>query len=73
LIDNNGLASTDDRGGWRKSSYSNSAAQSCVEISHGFDAVFVRDSKDRRTGQPIIGMPTGGWKALLKTIADSAR
>ena len=72
MIDNNGLAAMHGRGGWRKSSYSNSAGQSCVEVKHGRDAVYVRDSKDRRAGQPIIGMPTGGWKALLKTIADSA-
>lgn len=72
MIDNNGLASAHGRGGWRKSSYSNSAGQSCVEVKHVLDAVLVRDSKDRRAGQPIIGMPTGGWTALLKTITDSA-
>lgn len=73
MIDKKHLAPNGDRGEWRKSSYSNSAAGSCVEVKHGLDAVFVRDSKDRRAGQPIIGMPVGGWKALLNTITDSAR
>lgn len=73
MIDKNGLASTDDRGGWLKSSYSNSAAQSCVEIKCGRDAVFVRDSKDRRAGQPIIGLPAGGWNLFLNAITGSVR
>ena len=73
MIDKNGLAATDSRGEWRKSSYSNGAGGSCVEIKYDLDAVFVRDSKDRRAGQPIIGLSTGGWNALLDTITDSSR
>jgi hypothetical protein len=72
LIDKNGSASTDDRDGWRKSSYSNSAAGSCVEVKHGLNAVFLRDSKDRRAGQPIIGLPTEGWNLFLDVVTGSA-
>ena len=64
-----GLAAIQDRDGWRKSSYSNSAGGSCVEIKRGLGAVFLRDSKDRRVGQPIIGVPPEGWNSLLNTIS----
>jgi hypothetical protein len=59
------------RGEWYKSSYSNGAGGSCVEVKHSYDTVFVRDSKDRRIDQPAIGMSTTGWNSFLNTITDS--
>lgn len=59
------------RGEWYKSSYSNGAGGSCVEVKHGCGTVFVRDSKDRRTDQPIIGMSSTGWNSFLSTITHS--
>jgi uncharacterized protein DUF397 len=73
LTDKSGLASVQDRDGWRKSSYSNSAGGSCVEIGYGLSAVFLRDSKDRRVGQPIIGLPSTGWGSFLNAITGPAR
>jgi Domain of unknown function (DUF397) len=53
---------------WFVSSFSN-ASGGCVEVrfvEHG--VVLVRDSKDRRASQPIVGVPSYGWVSLLKTI-----
>ncbi|HEV7646597.1 MAG TPA: DUF397 domain-containing protein [Actinophytocola sp.] len=55
--------------GWFVSSFSNGAG-ACVEVK--FDAtgtILVRDSKDRRQGRPIIGLPSRGWAALLGDIS----
>jgi uncharacterized protein DUF397 len=54
--------------GWFKSSYSNSAGGSCVEVRFDLDVISVRDSKDRRASQPTIGMPSEGWNSFLTTI-----
>jgi hypothetical protein len=66
------LASTQDQGGWRKSSYSNSAGGSCVEVKHDLYTIFVRDSKDRRIGQPIIGLRIEGWHSFIDSITGGA-
>lgn len=73
MTDNSDLAATRDGGGWRKSSYSNSAGGSCVEIRCGTDVTFVRDSKDRHVGQPTIGLPSEGWSSFLNTISGYTR
>ncbi len=57
------------RGEWYKSSFSNGAGGSCVEVKHDHDTVSVRDSKDRRVNQPIISMPAKGWHSFLNTIS----
>lgn len=52
---------------WFKSSYSNAAA-SCVEVKFAVDAILVRDSKDRRSAQPIVGISAPGWNSFLNSI-----
>ena len=54
--------------GWFKSSYSN-AKGSCVETNFTDGAIWVRDSKDRETGQAIVP-PSPAWAALLHTLKD---
>ncbi|GAB3443401.1 hypothetical protein GCM10027436_30220 [Actinophytocola sediminis] len=58
---------TVDRGSWFKSTHSSSAA-GCVEVKFDTDLVFVRDSKDRRARQPVVGVPIGGWVSFLDTV-----
>jgi hypothetical protein len=64
--------STRDEDGWFVSSYTNGSGV-CVEVKFaGEETVLVRDSKDRRTGTPIISMPSNGWASLLKNISNPA-
>jgi hypothetical protein len=49
---------------WRKSSWS--AAQNCVSVAMGNNAVFVRDSKD--PNGPFLKLTSGQWDAFLKNI-----
>jgi Domain of unknown function (DUF397) len=63
-----GPASAGDGDGWFVSSFSNGAG-SCVEVKFAAPgAILVRDSKDRRHDQPIIGMPARAWVALLGNL-----
>lgn len=57
--------------GWFKSSRSN-AMGSCVEIKFAVGAILVRDSKDRRIGQPIVGISSPGWSSFLSSITGEA-
>ena len=41
----------------------------CVEVKFEPGAIFVRDSKDRRVAQPIIGLSSTGWCSFLNTIS----
>lgn len=58
--------------GWFKSSYSN-AAGACVEIKFDEGAVLVRDSKDKRTGQPILSIAAAEWRSFLTAVAQRDR
>lgn len=60
-----------DRDGWRKSSYSNSAGGSCVEVKSCREAVFLRDSKNQLRDQPIVAVPSHAWGFFIRTLADS--
>jgi len=71
LIDISVSEPTGDRYGWHKSSYSNSGGGGCVEVKHGQNATLIRDSKDQRIGQPIIGVTHEGWSSFVTTIANS--
>lgn len=55
--------------GWFKSSYSN-AAGACVEIKFGDRAVLVRDSKDKRAGQPTLSVTATEWRSFLSNVAQ---
>lgn len=64
---NESTPSRDDEG-WFVSSFTSGAA-TCVEVKFaGAGTVLVRDSKDRRSGTPIISMPSRGWASLLRDI-----
>lgn len=56
------------RTGWIKSSHSN-AGGSCVEVKFDDDGVIlVRDSKDKRIGQPILTVAVPTWRSFLATV-----
>jgi hypothetical protein len=58
------------RDSWFKSSYSNAAA-SCVEVKFAEGQISVRDSKDRRTASPTIGVGSIQWAAFLDDVQNS--
>lgn len=58
-----------DPNGWFKSSFSN-AAGACVEIKFGDGEILVRDSKDKRAGQPILSIAATEWRSFLATVAQ---
>ncbi|MFR9727516.1 DUF397 domain-containing protein [Streptomyces sp. MS19] len=51
---------------WRKSSYSDGAGQSCVEIAELDGAVAVRDSK--APDEPHLLIPRDRFTALITTL-----
>jgi hypothetical protein len=58
-----------NQNGWFKSSYSN-AAGACVEIKFGDGTILVRDSKDKRTGQPMLSIAAAEWRSFLTAVAQ---
>ncbi|MDA3630992.1 DUF397 domain-containing protein [Saccharopolyspora sp. WRP15-2] len=52
---------------WRKSSYS-PHNNNCVEVGFGFDAVGIRDTKDR-DGEHLAVDPVQ-WQAFVRAIKD---
>lgn len=52
--------------GWRKSSYSGSRDQNCVEVADLPGAAAVRDTQHREAGHLTFGGPE--WAALLDTV-----
>lgn len=68
MIDQNVSASPRARSGWFKSSYSN-ASGSCVEVNIGTGGVLVRDSKDRRDGQPVLRISAAAWHSFLEQLS----
>jgi len=49
--------------GWRKSSYSTTSGQDCVEVA----GASVRDSKNPG---PVLVFPAAEWKAFLSTLKE---
>jgi len=50
---------------WRKSSYSG-GGNNCVEVSTSPNAVGIRDTKDRKSGQLRVNAST--WSAFLAAV-----
>ncbi|WP_431780974.1 DUF397 domain-containing protein [Streptomyces chumphonensis] len=54
---------------WRKSTYSNEAGGSCLEVADGVAGVVpVRDSK--RCEGPVLVFPAAAWGAFVGVIGD---
>lgn len=51
---------------WVKSSASNSAGGSCVEVARDDDFLLVRDSLDR--AGPRLTLPFASWQTLLRRV-----
>jgi hypothetical protein len=65
LKQNQDLISTEDEDGWFVSSFS-SGAGSCVEVKFATSgAILVRDSKDKRSDRPVVGMLSPAWATFL--------
>ncbi|WP_190818712.1 DUF397 domain-containing protein [Saccharopolyspora pogona] len=56
--------------GWRKSSRSGGNGGNCVEVGIGFDAVGIRDTKDRDGGH--LRVTPARWQAFLRAVKDGA-
>ncbi|MFJ6568038.1 DUF397 domain-containing protein [Streptomyces sp. NPDC091292] len=55
--------------GWRKSSYSNSEAGSCVEVLDGYPSgVPVRDSKNPHG--PALVIEPSAWSSFVSAVQD---
>jgi hypothetical protein len=52
--------------GWRKSSYSNDEAGSCLEVADGYDVVPVRDSKVPDGPAVLFSVPE--WRAFISAV-----
>ncbi|THA83669.1 DUF397 domain-containing protein [Streptomyces sp. A0592] len=53
---------------WRKSSYSNSESNSCVEVSDDLPGIVpVRDSKLAGAG-PVLVFPAGPWASFVAAV-----
>lgn len=48
---------------WRKSSFSEGADSSCVEVAFAVSGVAVRDSKN--TTGPILAVPEHSWRRFV--------
>ncbi|MEV7847217.1 MULTISPECIES: DUF397 domain-containing protein [Streptomyces] len=57
--------------GWRKSTFSGSDSNSCLEVRDGHPtAVPVRDSKV--PGGPTLLIPATGWSAFVTAVQDGS-
>lgn len=64
-------AVTSSLSGWRKSSYSGSDSNSCLEVQdHHPTAVPVRDSKV--PGGPALLIPAAGWTSFVDAVKRGA-
>jgi len=52
---------------WRKSSYSGTSGDNCVEIAATRDSVHVRDSKDPEG--PALAFTPEAWRAFVGQVA----
>jgi len=58
--------------GWRKSSYSNDQAGSCLEVLDNHPSgVPVRDSKNPYG--PAVVFPAPGWRSFVEAVKGDAR
>ena len=56
--------------GWRKSSYSNDQAGSCLEVLDSYPAgIPVRDSKSPHG--PALVLPAAAWSSFVTAVKDS--
>lgn len=56
---------------WRKSSYSGSAPDNCVEVAHNIPALVpVRDSKDAEL--PALAFGVTAWSTFIGHLQDPA-
>jgi hypothetical protein len=63
------IPSADTLSGWRKSSYSGTEANSCVEVLDGHPSgVPVRDSKTPHG--PALVFPAAGWSSFVTAVKD---
>ncbi|HEX7660066.1 MAG TPA: DUF397 domain-containing protein [Pseudonocardiaceae bacterium] len=53
---------------WRKSSYSESNNNSCVEVGHATDVVAFRDSKAPKVG--LLTFPSSTWVTLVRRLGE---
>ncbi|WP_405711660.1 DUF397 domain-containing protein [Streptomyces xanthophaeus] len=54
---------------WRKSSYSTSDGDNCVEVAHGPAQVHVRDSKVQ--DGPVLDLAPASWAGLTGWVSGS--
>jgi hypothetical protein len=62
----------DNRGEWRKSSFSNSAGGSCVEAIVGQARTYLRDSKNLSTESPVMAVPSTAWQSFIGGLVRPA-
>jgi Domain of unknown function (DUF397) len=51
---------------WRKSSYSDSSGNACVEVARPGGTVLVRDTTDRAGA--VLAVPAGAWRAFAAEL-----
>ncbi|WP_405751924.1 DUF397 domain-containing protein [Streptomyces sp. NBC_01411] len=54
--------------GWRKSSYSGTEQNDCLEVADGYDNIPVRDSKNPHG--PALAFPAEGWTAFVSAVKN---
>ncbi|MEU7636483.1 DUF397 domain-containing protein [Streptomyces sp. NPDC039016] len=65
------MQSSDELSGWRKSSYSDSEGDNCLEVVDGYPhGTPVRDSKT--PDGPAIVVPSGAWSAFVDAVKGGA-
>jgi hypothetical protein len=65
------IPNADILSGWRKSSYSGTEANSCLEVLDGYPSgVPVRDSKIPHA--PALVFPAAGWSSFVTAVKDDA-
>lgn len=56
------------RTAWRKSSYSSSSGDNCVEVGHTGPQIAVRDTKN--PDGPRLAIPAQTWQAFTRRVQD---
>ena len=51
---------------WRKSSYSGTSGNSCIELGQSPRGVVVRDTTDR--SGPVLGFTPGAWREFIAQV-----
>jgi hypothetical protein len=55
-----------DRAAWRKSSYSGTSGNNCVEVAKSAGAVMVRDTTN--LAGAVLSVPADTWKRFTDTL-----